>query len=619
MTDAAKLTLKYDPLTIKHLGVSLYSQLPSVLSEMVSNAFDADAEKVEIELYDDGVGKSIRINDDGHGMSFNEINDKYLLVGRNRRSVPSTTLTPKKKRKVIGKKGLGKLSVFGICTEIQIKTTKDGIQNEFQMDLNEIEKKAGEYYPVIISLNQATDDVDGTEIWLKKIKRKSPFNIDSIVTSLAKKFTLFDEMKTSISLNDAAPIVLTNEMKFAALDVEYEWKFPDDKFDDAYLHWKHITGKIITPKTPLKDTSMKGIYLISRGKIVNEAEFYGARDNDHVHAYMTGYLNIDFIDELDDDIISTDRLSLIWENDQANSLRLYLQEVIKKVGSEWKTKRKNAKEEKVSTYSGKSISDWKKDLPSYEKDLADKIIDPVLLDPKMEIEQSSSIISEVMDKFENKAYKDYASNLADTLPSTELPKIISLFNEWKITERKELSDLAIARIQVIKKFEELLDNDTKEVPTLHDFLKKFSWLLDPRVLEFRDEVTYSKLLKETFPDETLDEPDRRIDFLCSNVLGGVLYVVEIKRSKYRVDEKALEQAYGYGAFLNEKYATDSGFTKVVCYVVGGEKSSTSLFRAKENTYRSTGEVFVKTYRELLEQSKAFHQEFIDANNATTVS
>ena len=354
MTETTKLTLKYDPLTIKHLGVSLYSQLPSVLSEMVSNAFDADAEKVEIELYDDAAGKRIRINDDGHGMNFDEINEKYLLVGRNRRSEPTTTVTPKKKRKVIGKKGLGKLSVFGICTEIKIKTTKDGIQNEFKMDLNEIEKKAGEYNPDIISLNQTTDDEDGTEIWLKKIKRKSPFNIDSIVTSLGKKFTIFDEMKTSISLNNADPIILTNEMKFAALNVEYEWKFPEEKFDKSYPHWKRITGKILTPKTPLKDTSMKGIYLISRGKIVNEAEFYGARDNDHVHAYMTGFLNIDFIDDLDDDIISTDRLSLIWENDVANALRLYLQEVVKKIGSEWKTKRKNAKEEIVSTHSGKS-------------------------------------------------------------------------------------------------------------------------------------------------------------------------------------------------------------------------------------------------------------------------
>jgi HSP90 family molecular chaperone len=61
-----QLTLRYDPLTIKHLGVSLYSQLPSVLSELISNSYDADAEKVNIELTDNQSGKKIYIRDDGH-------------------------------------------------------------------------------------------------------------------------------------------------------------------------------------------------------------------------------------------------------------------------------------------------------------------------------------------------------------------------------------------------------------------------------------------------------------------------------------------------------------------------------------------------------------------------
>jgi hypothetical protein len=47
-------------------------------------------------------------------------------------------------------------------------------------------------------------------------------------------------------------------------------------------------------------------------------------------------------------------------------------------------------------------------------------------------------------------------------------------------------------------------------------------------------------------------------------------------------------------------------------VVGGEKSDNYRFRAKEKTYTQSGEVFVKTYRELLEQSKEYHKEFIDA-------
>ena len=187
-------------------------------------------------------------------------------------------------------------------------------------------------------------------------------------------------------------------------------------------------------------------------------------------------------------------------------------------------------------------------------------------------------------------------------------------DDWKSVEAKQYRDLALTRIEVIKQFEEYINTDAKEVPTLHNFLKKFSWLLDPRILEFKDEVTFTKLLKETYPDDMLDIKDRRIDFLCSNALGEIMYVIEIKRSNFKVNEAALEQAYRYGAFLKDKYASESGFSKVVCYVVGGEKSEENLFKNKEKTYSASGEVFVKTYRELLEQSKEYHKEFIETYN-----
>jgi len=610
-----ELTLRYDPLTIKHLGVSLYSQLPSVFSELISNAYDADAENVTIDMKDDGVVKEILVSDDGHGMSFEEIDEKYLMVGRNRREEKEAKVTPEKKRKVIGKKGLGKLSVFGVCTEIVVDTIKEGKRNSFSMDLKEIEKKKGEYHPDIIAFEEPTKLPSGTQIWLKKIKRKSPFDLSSISRSLAKKFTIFDEMPVLISLNKQDIVELTNEMKFSELDVQFEWSFPNQEFGTEFQFWDKVKGKILTPATPLKDTNMRGIYLVSRGKIVNEAEFYGTRDNDYVHTFMTGYLNVDFIDDLDEDVISTDRHSLIWENDIASTLRSYLQHIVRRIGSDWRGKRAEERVDAVSEQGGRDLNEWKSGLVSYERGLADKILDPVLENPMIDIDESTKLIHGVIDQFDNKAFKDYASDLADTVAPEELPKIIKLMDQWKLIESKELSSLATARVEVIGKFEELLESDTKEVPTLHNFLKQFSWLLDPRVLEFQDEVTYSKLLKETYPEEELEEADRRIDFLCSNTLGGILYVVEIKRSKYKIDKNAIEQAYEYGAFLKEKYATDSGFSNVVCYVVGGSKSSEHIFRSKEKTYMRSGEVFVKTYRELLEQSKTFHKEFIDAHKS----
>lgn len=608
------LILKFDPNTIEHLGVSLYSKLPSVLSELISNSWDADADSVTIDFIENGDEKEIIYVDDGEGMTFDELNNKYLVIGRNRRR-DTQRQESTKGRPVIGKKGLGKLSVFGICDEIEVVSIKDGMKNHFIMNLQEIKDSRGnEYSPELLAHNEPTSIPSGTVIKLKQIRRKSGFNLDDIALSLSKKFIIFSEMETKITKNGSAEseLQITNELKFQTLNTEFTWSFPDEKYDENYVHWEQMKGSVITLKTPVKDTEMRGIYLTSRGKIVNVASFYGARDNDQFHNYVTGYLEVDFIDDFDDDVISTDRHSLNWEHEETRDLQAYLQSIIKLIGKEWREKRARVKQAAVEEKHQVGIEQWKENLPTFERELGDKIITPILENSNIDVDESADLIGNVMNKFDNQAYKEYASSIADLSESPEdIPKLLRLMDEWKSIESKQYRDLATSRVEVIKQFENYINTNTKEVPTLHNFLKKFSWLLDPRILEFRDEVTYSKLLEETYPDEELDEKDRRIDFLCSNALGEILYVIEIKRSTYKVDAKAIEQAYDYASFLEERYASETGFSRVVCYVVGGSKSEDRRFRSKEKTYAETGEVFVKTYRELLEQSKEYHKEFIE--------
>ncbi|EPQ9412493.1 ATP-binding protein [Vibrio vulnificus] len=613
------LILKFDQNTIEHLGVSLYSKLPSVLSELISNSWDADADTVTIDFIENDDEKEIIYVDDGEGMTFDELNNKYLVIGRNRRRDTQRQVSAKG-RPVIGKKGLGKLSVFGICDEIEVVSIKDGFKNHFIMNLEAIKDSQGnEYSPELLAHNEPTSIPSGTTIKLKQIRRKSGFNLEDIALSLSKKFIIFSEMDTCITKNGDSDteVHVTNDLKFQTLNTEFEWKFPDSKYNETYAHWNQMKGSVITLKTPVKDTEMRGIYLTSRGKIVNVASFYGARDNDQFHNYVTGYLEVDFIDDFEDDVISTDRHSLNWEHEETRELQAYLQDIIKVVGREWRTKRAEAKLEVVEIEHRIDLNGWKAKLPTFERELGEKIINPILENSNIDVAESAELIGSVMDKFENQAYKEYASKIADISSESgeDIPKLLRLMDDWKTIEAKQYRDLAIARVEVIKQFEHYLTTNTREVPTLHDFFKKFSWLLDPRILEFKDEVTYSSLLKESFPEEELDESNRRIDFLCSNALGEILYVIEIKRSTYKVDLKALDQAYNYGAFLKHKYASATGFSRVVCFVVGGEKNSEDyMFKEKEDTYMKSGSVFVKTYRELLEQSKEYHKEFMEAYN-----
>lgn len=64
---------------LQHLGIGLYSSIPAVLSEIIANAWDADATVVEMQI--DPEDKEIEIFDNGHGMDINDINEKYLTIG----------------------------------------------------------------------------------------------------------------------------------------------------------------------------------------------------------------------------------------------------------------------------------------------------------------------------------------------------------------------------------------------------------------------------------------------------------------------------------------------------------------------------------------------------------
>ena len=151
---------------LKHLGFGLYSNVPAVLSEAVANAWDADAEHVSITI--DPPNRTITIQDDGHGMNVDDANDKYLYVGYERRKAPGGTSTPRLGRPVMGRKGIGKLSLFSIAGSVEVHSVKNGERHGFVMDAGKIEKAIssegdGEYNPDPVEAEEIDLDT-GTRI-----------------------------------------------------------------------------------------------------------------------------------------------------------------------------------------------------------------------------------------------------------------------------------------------------------------------------------------------------------------------------------------------------------------------------------------------------------------------
>src|SRR5262245_26062985 len=115
--------MEFDPGTIKHLGLQMYSTLPPVIGELVSNAWDADATRVDIVIPTTSLNdrSEITVADDGIGMSDRMVREAYLIVGRDRRKAENSDTTSAGRR-LMGRKGIGKFCGFGIAGEIEVES-----------------------------------------------------------------------------------------------------------------------------------------------------------------------------------------------------------------------------------------------------------------------------------------------------------------------------------------------------------------------------------------------------------------------------------------------------------------------------------------------------------------
>ena len=125
---------------LDHLGRNLYSNIPAVLSEVVANAWDADAERVETVIGTDS--KTISVTDGGIGMTPLDLNDRFLYVGFERRKAGASVTA--RGRAVMGRKGIGKLSLFAIADTVRVESVKGGRRAGLVLRTADIRAQMGE-------------------------------------------------------------------------------------------------------------------------------------------------------------------------------------------------------------------------------------------------------------------------------------------------------------------------------------------------------------------------------------------------------------------------------------------------------------------------------------------
>ncbi len=313
---------------LNHLGRNLYRNFITVLGEAISNSWDADATKVEIEI--DENGRSFSIKDNGIGMDETDFQEKFLKIGYSKRK-KGESRSPYLDRPYIGRKGIGKLALLSCAGRIHIlskKTTTHymgGIIDNKELTKAIEDASNPEEYGLLPPNHDVfrilkKDHYEGTIIYFENTNEGINNSIKTLKKLIALYFR-FSLIDPSFSISVNGDEVTSSDLKDISDKTQFLWtinKFFDPFFDtftpkkilkekmDMSDIDKNIRGFIASVKEPknlniLGLGEKTGVDVFVNGRlreknILKHMPNYGAR---HIAQYLYGQIHLDILDNGD--------------------------------------------------------------------------------------------------------------------------------------------------------------------------------------------------------------------------------------------------------------------------------------------------------------------------------
>lgn len=124
MDSNGTLKWRFDVSAFRLIGRDLITDRITALFELVKNCYDANATEVTITFHQVGSSSEnsyITIKDNGQGMSFEDVRDKWMVIGTSsKRRNPISA--PPFSRRCVGEKGIGRFAVDKLGNHLVIKT-----------------------------------------------------------------------------------------------------------------------------------------------------------------------------------------------------------------------------------------------------------------------------------------------------------------------------------------------------------------------------------------------------------------------------------------------------------------------------------------------------------------
>ena len=179
-----KLKWRFDISTFRLIGRELITDRITALFELVKNCYDANATRVDVVFenvsYDNAVvddttkevrvnpGSKVVIEDNGYGMSFEDIRDKWMVIGT--ASKRTSPFSPRPfGRRCVGEKGIGRFAVDKLGDKVNIVTKKEeddrwlNVEIDWNSYFNEVSPDEREHIRLFTDIENKYDYLDRNE------------------------------------------------------------------------------------------------------------------------------------------------------------------------------------------------------------------------------------------------------------------------------------------------------------------------------------------------------------------------------------------------------------------------------------------------------------------------
>ena len=632
---------------LNHLGLNLYTNTPAVLTEIVSNAWDADATEVYIDV--DTENSTITIADNGHGMNADDVERKFLNVGYarrddNRKKSPSG-------RNVVGRKGIGKLAMFSLADEVSVFTkTEDDEVVALKVnvpDLKQAIKEKRQYETETITDTSSFAKSHGTTIILAELGREIKTTATYLKKHLARRFSILgSSFDFRVFVNQEE---ITLEHRGYTTKIEFLWSLGDTAKhlkNNNTKQYKEIANKVnydgkefeisgfiasVNKPSELKDkendVSNNAITILANGRIFQENMLEELDNAKLFTSYLVGEINANFLDASEyQDMATSSRQGLRQNDERYLILKTFVANALKTIDADWDNWRKEEGLKEIET-KHPTLQAWLNGLNSAldrkaAEDLLSKVNTIRFNGSNEEQERSrKDVLKSAVLAFEKLKVRDNLKRLEE-LSSLNVEVFGPILQSIDGIEESYFYDVTKQRLEIIEKFEALKDDNEKE-KVIQKYLYEHLWLLDPaweRTTQTYIEQQLSDELKQACPD---NNTGARLDIAYKNIAGKHI-IIEMKKEdpSYKIDiYDLIKQGSKYIDATKQWYLNKQSYTDIfgieVYFLVGTSvknKIYQNTDKERVNGLLRESKAVLLTYDELITRSRNAYSEYLQKQN-----